>query len=217
MDEKPGIIEKIVLIEWDMFISVNRGKARASCQDDHETFIGMRKAQFSAWSLKAVASYLDDLEKARQNGRNLLEEKYVHMMKTTDPSGYNALLARVSQPNYDARALAQELSDKLLEQTQALFEEYPYVSGRGRPLRPSPGDEDISIETYQFCELLTYSETTLTALVEHISSLEKDGVSLARAILENTVAFYGYDSLEKADAAIKRRVDKPGMGNMAYE
>ena len=204
MDEKSDIIEKIVLIEWDMFTSVNRGKARASCQEDHETFVGMRKAQFAAWSLKAVAAYLDDLKKARQNGRNLLEEKYVHMMKATEPSGYNALLARVSQPSDDARTLAQELSDKMLEQTQVLFKEYPCVSGHGRPIRPSPGDEDTSIETYQFCELLTYSEITLAALIEHISSLEKDGVSLARAILENTVAFYGYDSLEKAEAAIRK-------------
>jgi len=208
MDEKPDIIEKIVLIEWDMFTSVNKGKARASCQQDHETFVGMRKAQFAAWSLKAVASYLDDLKKARQNGRNLLEEKYIHMMKTTEPSGYNALLARVSQPNDDSRALAQELSDKLIEQTQVLFKEYPCLSGRGRPLRPTPGDVDVSIETYQFCELLTYSDTTLAALIEHIYTLEKDGVSLAREILENTVAFYGYDSLEKAEAAVSRRIDK---------
>jgi len=208
MDEKPGIIDKIVSIEWSMFTSVNEGKDRASCQEDRKTFIGMRAAQFSAWPLKALASYLDDLEKARQNGRNLLEEKYIHMMKTTDPSRYGALLSRVTQPTGISRALAREAADKLLEQTRALFEKYPHVSGRGRPLYSTLDKEGASIETYQLCELLTYSEATLAALCEHIAALEKDGVSLARVIFENTVMFYGYDSLETAEAAMKGRIDR---------
>ena len=201
MDEKPEIIYKILSIEWDMFTAVNKGGERAGCQEDQRTFFGIRKAQFSAWSLKAVASYLEDLINARRKGRNLLEEKYIHMMKTTEPSLYNALIARVVQPTAGLRALAREISDKLLEQTRLLFEEYPYVSGRGRPLYSTLDNWNTSIETYQFCELLTYSEATLGALVEHIDALENDGVSLARAILENTVMFYGYDSLETAEAA----------------
>ena len=208
MDEKPEIMEKIVSIEWDMFTSVNEGKERANCQEDKKTFIGMRAAQFSAWSLKAVASYLDDLENARQNGRNLLEEKYIHMMKTTEPLQYAALLSRVTQPTEVSRAIAREVTDKLLEETRVLFKDYPHVSGRGRPLYSTQDKWDTSIETYQFCELLTYSETTLAALGEHIAALENDGVSLARAIIENTVMFYGYDSLDTAEAEMKGRIDK---------
>jgi len=241
MDEKPKIIDKIISIEWDMFTSVNEGKERASCQEDKKTFIGMRAAQFSAWSLKAVASYLGDLENARQNGRNLLEEKYIHMeiiaknmgtqafrrqvlenegkistfpakpegyaitsmMKTAEPSRYDALLSRITRPTDVSLALAREVTDKLLEQTRVLFENYPHVSGRGRPLYSTLDNVDTSIETYQFSELLTYSETTLAALDEHITALENVGVSLARAIFENTVMFYGYDSLETAEAAMK--------------
>ena len=241
MNEKPIIIDKIISIEWDMFASVNEGKERASCQEDKRTFVGMRAAQFSAWSLKAVASYLNDLEKARQNGRNLLEEKYIHMeviekgmrtyaahrqvfenagkrpafpakpedyaitskMKTTEPSRYDALLSRVTRPTDASIALAGEVTNKLLEQTRVLFEKYPNVSGCGRPLYTSFDNVDTSIETYQFSELLTYSETTITALYEHIAVLENVGVSLARVIFENTVMFYGYDSLETAEAAMK--------------
>jgi len=208
MDEKPEIIDKIVSIEWSMFTSVNEGKDRANCQKDRNTFIGMRTAQFSAWPLNAVASYLDDLEKARHNGRNLVEEKYIHMMKTTEPSQYEALLSRVTKPTDVSRGLARKVTDKLLEQTRVLFEKYPHLSGRGRPLYSTLDKWDTSIETYQFCELLTYSEATLAALDEYIAALEKGGNSLARAIFENTVMFHGYDSLETAEAAMKGRIHK---------
>jgi len=211
MDEKEKLIANIIEIEWEMFVSVNEGEERASCQEDRVTFEGMRAAQYNAWAHKAVASYLRDLENARLNGRNLVEEKYIHMMRTTEPAQYNALLARITVPTEKAQALAQEISDKLLEQTRVLFEDYPYVSGHSRPLYSTLDYGYTSVETYQHGELLTYSEETLTDLLEHILKLEKDGVSLARVILENTIKFYGYESLDTAEAMTKERIDKQGI------
>ena len=211
MDEKQELIEKIVSLEWDMFTAVNEGEARASCQEDQFTFNGMRKAQFSEWSLPLAAAYLEDLETAQSNGRNLVEEKYIHMMKTTEPMRYNALLERVLLPSDETRALAQEVSDMLLEQTRLLFESYPYVSGQGRPLYSTFDYAGVSVETYQLGELLTYSSNTLAELKKHITTLENAGESLARRILEKTVKFYGYESLETAETATKERIDKAGI------
>ena len=211
MDSKQEQIRKIVDIEWSMFTIVNEGDARASCQDDRVTFEGMRIAQYKAWSHDAIASYLNDLETARRDNRNLVEEKYIHMMKTTEPARYGALLDRITVPSEESSVLAQEISDILLTQTRVLFEDYPYVSGQGRPLYSTFDYGDISVETYQLGELLTYSEKTLTALLEHVQELEKNGISLARAILENTVGFYGYKSLDAAEAVMKERIDKLGI------
>ena len=211
MDDKKELIKKIVDIEWDMFTSVNEGEARASCQDDRVTFDGMRIAQYDAWSPEVVASFLNDVENAQKNGRNLVEEKYIHMMKTTEPIRYSALLERITVPAEAAVALAQEVSDILLEQTRVLFEDYPYVSGHGRPLYSTLDYGSISVETYQLSELLTYSVKTLVALLGHVKELEKAGVSLARLILENSVKFYGYNSLETAEAATKEQVEKQGI------
>ena len=204
-------IEKIVSLEWAMFVAVNEGSDPASCQEDRVTFDAMRKAQFEAWSPQAQSSYLEDLEEAQKTNRNLVEEKYIHMMKTTEPSRYDALLVRVKMPTEKASTMAREISDRLLEQTRILFEEYPYVSGHGRPLYSTFDYGDTSIETYQLSELLTYSENTLTALGEHISALEENKVPLARKILENTVRYYGYDSLESAETATKARADEIGF------
>ena len=211
MDNQNGVVEQIIALEWEMFTSVNDGEARASCQDDRVTFEGMRVAQFGQWSPEAAASYLEDLEAACLCGRNLAEEKYIHMMRTTEPSRYNALLSRITATSDTIRSLAQEISDILLEQTRVLFEDYPYTSGQGRPLYSTFDYAGISVETYQLGELLTYSEKTLTALKTHITELEKKGESLAYRILENTVKFYGYESLDKAEAATKERADKAGI------
>ena len=208
MDNNQETIEQIISLEWDMFASVNEGAEKASCQEDPVTFEGMRKAQFDAWSADAVTSYLDDLEKAQQSGRNLIAEKYIHMMETTEPAKYKALLSRIQIPSAIVRSLAREITDTLLKQTILLFELYPYVSNCGRPLNSAYDYGSVSVETYQFGELLTYSEKTLSKLKEHIESLESDDISLANTILENTVKFYGYESLDEAEAATKAHADE---------
>ena len=212
MKENNSAVNEIISLEWEMFTAVNEGEARAACQDDRETFEGMRAAQFGEWSADACEAYLTDLKSARLTGRNLIEEKYIHMMKTTEPAMYEALLARVVLPADSVRALAEEVSRILLEQTCELFDEYPYVSGQGRPLYSTFDYNGVSVETYQLGELLTYSEKTLIALKDHVEDMKNNGVSLARRILEATVKFYGYDSLEKAEAATSKRIEKKGIG-----
>ena len=211
MSNIPDTIESIVSIEWGMFTAVNEGGPRAGCQEDRVSFDGMRKAQFLAWPDNACESYLDDLETASRDGRNLLEEKYIHMMRTTEPAQYKALLERFTAPPETIRLLAGEVSNLMLEQTRILFETYPYVSGHGRPLYSAFDYSGTSVETYQLGELLTYSEKTLTALRDYIITPGSGGAFLARKILENTVSFLGYDSLEAAEAATKQHIDKLGI------
>ena len=198
-------IDSIISIEWDMFTAVNEGEPRAACQDDKATFQWMRGAQFDAWSAGAATSYLNDLESALREKRNLAEEKYIHMMKDTAPAEYRGLLTRITPPSDHAVTLAQSISDIMLSQTRELFDEYPFLSGHGRPLYSELDSFTTSVETYQLSELLTYSEATLASLKDHVLALEGEGISIARTILENTVRFYGYESLDDAEAAAKSR------------
>ena len=197
------IIDKLVSLEWEMFHSVNgEDGPKASCQEDPVTFEGMRRAQFNAWDDSTVMAYLNDVEIAKERGRNLVSEKYIHMMKTTMPSQYEKLLEFVVYPSQQAIELADKITDKMIEQTRVLHEKYPYVSGSGRPLYSSADFGGFtSVETYQKGELYTYSEETLTCLWNHLCTLEKEGKSLAEMILLNSVKFYGYDSLESAEKA----------------
>lgn len=204
-DETKKIIDKIITFEWDMFQAVNAGGPRATCQDDRLTFEGMRRGQFEAWSAAACESYAEDLVNAELDGRNLVAEKYIHMMKNTAPSQYEVLIQTIPTPDSAVSSLARELSDRLLAQTEALFQEYPFVTGSGRPLCSASDASGItSIETYQLGELLTYSADTLVALKAHLENLETAGRLLAREILENSARYYGYRSLDEAEAAARK-------------
>ena len=207
MNSKAEMISRIIELEWDMFSSVNEGHDKAPCQEDRRTFEGMRRAQYDAWSDDAVRLFLGDILTAALEGRNLVGEKYIHMMRSTSPSLYEQLAATIPAVLPSAVNLAKEISDKMVEQTESLFEKYPCVSGSGRPLRSSHDcGGETSVETYQLGELYTYSEKTLRALRAQLLELEENGEALAECILENTVRFYGYASLDAAEAAARNRL-----------
>ncbi|MDR3209058.1 MAG: DUF4125 family protein, partial [Oscillospiraceae bacterium] len=142
----------------------------------------------------------------------LVAEKYIRMMRTTEPARYARLAANIPQPGERAETLARAINARLLAQTETLRARYPYVSGAGRPLRAAEDFAGVtSIETYQLGELLTYSERTLAALLAHVEDLEARGASLAEEILKNTVRFYGYESLERAETAQRvHAANQPG-------
>ena len=194
-------IDEIVQMEWQMFQKVNENGPRAECQNNWKTFEGMRRGQFEAWSPKARESYAGDLDAAMAEGRNLVREKYIRMMEQTDPRQYRALepyLPVLTQQQYD---LAKEINQLLISQAEDVFTQFPHVAAYGRPLRQVQDRPfDTSVETYQMGELLTYSEETLLALREHARSLAAAGTSLFRTYFENSLKFYGWKSLEEAEA-----------------
>lgn len=193
-------IDAIIDIEWEMFHSVNEGGPKASCQEDKNTFVGMRRGQYLSWSQETCDSYLEDLKNAVACGRNLPMEKYIHMMKNTAPIQYEQLEDRLTMPDEEGKKLADEITAKMISQTSMLFLTYPHVSGAGRPLYSNfDYAGTTSIETYQRGELYTYSTKTLRALHKHMFELDSKGISLAKVILENTVKHYGYTSLEQAE------------------
>lgn len=211
MERNDDIIDKIIHIEWDMFQAVNEGGPRADCQEDRATFEAMRRAQFLAWSPEACDAYFDDLMNAELDGRNLIAEKYIHMMKTTSPAQYGALAKTIPMPDDFQQRLAADTTRRLLAQTVSLHLKYPYVSGSGRPLHTKDDVSGVaSIETYQLSELLTYSVKTLQLLSDHVTALEEAGRSLAGEILANTVKYYGYETLESAEAATKAIIIRKG-------
>lgn len=212
MDRFDDIIDYIISLEWDMFQAVNEGGPRASCQEDRTTFEGMRRGQLEAWSDVLLKSYMDDLLNAILDNRNLITEKYIHMMKNASPEQYKELIQLIPMPDDDIVWLAQDISNRMVTQTVVLFNKYPRVTGSGRPLYAySDGAGVVSIETYQFGELLTYSERTLSLLKNHFLSLESEGRSLAGIILENTVKHYGYKTLMEAENAMSSRFSEQNL------
>lgn len=206
--EHNELVDAIIEAEWPMFHSVN-GEDRADCQDDREGFFTLRAAQFNAWSVEALASYLQDLRNAVCEGRNLAREKYIRMMRTTDPDGYASFRAELPSVSAEKERLVYEIWRRLLAQTERMRTEHPALALGGRPLRARDAeDDDTSLETYQIGELMTYSENTLTALLSHMEALERQGVSLAFEIQRNTVTRNGAYPLETVEQVLLHAAGK---------
>ena len=63
-DKKKELIERIVKQEWDFFQQVNNEGGRADCQDNWETFLIMRTAQYDPWPMKLLLQMNLDLMNA---------------------------------------------------------------------------------------------------------------------------------------------------------
>lgn len=204
--DRERLIRDIIDMEWEMFQRVHNVGGRASCQNDPETFYGMRRGQFTAWETPVLESYARDLTAAEESGRNLLAEKYLRMMESTFPQEYERQKQLLPDLSEKELRLAEEICLELVSQTAALRESFPLVGGAGRPLYSSedrPGD--TSVETYQRCELMTYSEETLERLHAQVFEMKDRGQSLAAAELENTVRHYGYENTRHAEEHLREQ------------
>ena len=206
--DKKALIELILEKEWPMFHNVN-GEERASCQNDYPVFRIMRCAQYKAWSVEALAAYLSDITAAEAEGRNLAREKYIRMMESTDPKGYEHFSGELPPVSDEKRALVEAIWAKMLAQTERMRESYPILALGGRPLHASEErDGWPSIETYQKCELLTYSEPTLRALLANIEALEAEGKDFVYMVQENTVLGQGFRTMAEAEKAMAAQILK---------
>ena len=139
----------------------------------------MRAGQALAWNDGIVRSLLDDLAAYREQGRNPMMEKYARMMEYTEPAEYEKLKPLLPPVEEGVRALARHLTDRMVEWVQQAREQYPYVCGAGRPLRSNEDSEfDTSLETYDYCELQTYSQGTLELLAERYDEAADAGENL---------------------------------------
>ena len=194
MGERDELIQEILETELQMFLSV-RAREPVSCQQDPEEFRMSRAAQFSVWSEKTLASYRKDLEKAVEQGRNLMTLKYARMEDLI--------------PKLHDDILVDNLIDQIVNievgWQKEMMAKYPYLLKRGRPLNDGEeGLQTTSFVNYLRGELETYSADTLAHLYRDVSESQDRNQNMALAVYENLVKSNGFESIEEAEAAASR-------------
>ena len=198
------LVGTIIVAEWELFDRVHNRGGRAACQDDRETFFLMRSAQLSAWTEAMQESYYRDLCRAREQGRNLLSEKYGYMMARTSPEEYKQIRDLLPPYSEVKTALIGDICQVQVEWQEELSRKYPRLIGNGRVIhRAQDGVYSTSCETYLWGELESYSIETVRLYSEYVNALKAEGRNLNEMILANMVSQYGYSSLEAAESRTK--------------
>ncbi len=175
-------IEDIVDRELAMFLAVKNEGGPASCQQNPDMFRHWRWMIFSVLSDRYIESYLQDLEEAKCEGRNLLLEKYARM---------DNLIPCVS-PNMDKvhaitaaeRVWLEELSQKYPLQFSQQFKRFDF---------------------YFAPEVETLSERTLDCYLACIAKAQEEGRNLALERYENMYARMGLPSVAEKEILLQRQ------------
>lgn len=196
------LIEMAAEIEWEMFSSVENRGGKASCQTRPGTFAVMRMSQLKSWSFEVLESYYKDLKNAKAVNRNLCTEKYAYMMEFTHPDEYRELECHLPHVSENTLAKIREIVRINLAWEKETERKYPKLRSHGRPLESKyDSPTSMSVETYLFCELKTYSEETIELLYQYTRKCQNENINLAENILANTMSMYGFYSLEEAESA----------------
>ncbi len=175
-DKKEDLIGKIIAIELEMFQNV-KSRGHAACQELPKTFRMMRWMAHSVLGEDTLASYLDDLEKAREAGRNLMTEKYARM---------EGLIPSLKQ---DPEVLG--ILEKITRIEESWLEEF----SRRYPEIVKGGGTGFG--NYLRCELETYSDRTLHLYLRDVIEARQEGINHAEKSYENLFRKLGYESLDE--------------------
>lgn len=205
--ERNQLIDEIIEREWEQFQYVQNEGGRASCQDDHETFVIMRKSQFMNWTKALLESYRQDLIEAEANHWNLLTEKYARMMESTAPEQYKELAPILPKRSKERIEMQEKMIAQQMRWEEDFASRYPAIASTGRVLHTSEDTPwDTSIETYARGEISTYSDRTVELLKELYDQMAADHENLSENTLRNMTALYGYESLEQAEELQRARM-----------
>jgi len=184
---KRDIIEHILKIEWEMFRSV-KTRVPAECQQDFNSFREIRASIFETWTEEMLNSYIADLLKAKETGKNPFVEKYAKMDGLLPLSRSNPLIDRIV-----------DIEEKWQKEIE---EKYPFLYHRVcRNVSETPDGRSFSY--YLRSELETYGDNTLRLYYQHIVDAFEKGENLAIKSLELLIKKSGFSSLEQAEAILK--------------
>lgn len=180
--DRKAVLYEIIERELAMFQAVQNEGGTAECQQRPETFRVLRHMAHAPHDDAVLASYLEDLRQAAEQGRNMMVEKYARMDDRLPPLSTSPLL--------------DEIADAETAFLEAARTQYPHViksNGAG------------IFRHYLRCELETLSPATLELYAREVRRAQAEGRNLAVERHECLAQLLGRGTLAayEAEAAAK--------------
>ena len=170
--DREELISEIVSIELRMFLAVEP-MVPSACQEQPDTLKLMRMASHHVLSNETLESYLDDLQEAIEEDRNLMTMKYARIDNLIPCLNDNPIIDSIV-----------EIEERWFEE---LAEQYP-LTFKGR--------SDFSAVVYLRSELETYSNRTLELYFKDICKALDENINLTAERYAFLFRQIGYDSIE---------------------
>ncbi len=174
------LINDIVAIELRMFLTVQTA-GPTSCQEQPETFKLMRRAGFHVLSSETLESYLQDLQEALEEDRNLVTLKYARIDELISCLNDSHLIDEIV-----------EIEGRWLRE---LEKKYP-LTFRSRA--------DFAAGIYLRSELETYSDQTLELYGKDLTKALDEGRNLTAERYTYLFKQLGYNSIDDMEQEVKK-------------
>lgn len=177
---KEQIIAEILNYELSMFLAVPNENKQGSCQQYPNAFTVMRKVSHVVQDIAYLNSYLQDLQQASLQNKNLMIEKYALMaVASVDNIPKGSLYEKIIAREQIWRAEMQTLYPHILKNTE----------------------QDFSL--YLFCELQTLSEKSRTLYYNNIAEAVKANRNLVIERYEALMKLLGYSGLAEKEQQLQ--------------
>lgn len=180
-------LTKVLDLEWDMFTRVKSSQP-VSCQSSPDKFRAIRGSVFEMWTEEMLSAYLEQLQTAKKQGRNLLTEKYARMDNLIPPLTENLLIENIIK-------MSDRWQKELQQRYPALFE----CCCRGT----IPISDGINFSTYLRSELETYGDSVIELYYLNIKKAEEQSRNMSAEALLRLVQAGGYQNLEHAEECLR--------------
>ncbi len=174
------LVQEITSIELRMFLTVQTS-GPTTCQEQPETFKLMRRAGFHVLSTETLESYLQDLEEALDEDRNLVTLKYARIDELIPCLNDNPIIGKIV-----------EIEERWFKE---LEKKYPSTF-RNRA--------DFAAGTYLRSELETYSNRTLELYLKDLTKALYEGINLTAERYTYLFKQLGYNSIDDMEQERKK-------------
>ena len=195
--QRNEIMQRIIDLETEMFMSVNAEEAVPA--NTIPAFKEMRRMTYSVLSDKTVALWLQDLETAKKDGRNIMAEKQAVLSSGT--ADYDVMTEKYALIGDQIPTLQDNLQiERIVDIEEKWMNElafkYPHAVKRER------ANAEL-FRKYALCELQTWSPAAVNSYFEDIKKAMEEGRNLAEERYDNLYQNIGKGRLRDVEDSLK--------------